>query len=239
VQILDDQDVDGYTPLHLAVKSAEQLRSTRPVRSLLIRGASRNVRDNRGQKPIDLVEEFEHGSLKLELFSLLKEPTGCSCLMLKTPLKLMRKSPTTSVFFICLYACVYTLLYLFVLPLYQDILWPIIVSVCGGLVFLFFVLAFLRDPGYLKKPKKVGFGELLEQFDAVSLCPDCEVIRTKRSRHCSICNRCVERFDHHCPWINNCVGANNHSYFLLFLISVFVSLVAVLACMIYRKYPSI
>lgn len=41
VDFLDDQDCDGYTPLHLAVKSVETLQSTRPVRSLLIRGASR------------------------------------------------------------------------------------------------------------------------------------------------------------------------------------------------------
>ena len=43
---LDDRDCDGYTALHLAVKSVEQLQSTRPVRSLLIRGSSRNVVDN-------------------------------------------------------------------------------------------------------------------------------------------------------------------------------------------------
>lgn len=65
-------------------------------------------------------------------------------------------------------------------------------------------------------------------FDPVLLCPDCEVIRTKRSRHCSICNRCVERFDHHCPWVNNCVGSGNHAYFLAFLLSVFVTLIIVM-----------
>ena len=42
---LDDQDCDGFTPLHLAVKSVESLQSTRPVRSLLIRGASRGMLD--------------------------------------------------------------------------------------------------------------------------------------------------------------------------------------------------
>jgi len=53
---LNDQDVEGYTPLHLAIKSVETLRSSRPVRSLLIRGASRNVKDNLGKKPIDLID---------------------------------------------------------------------------------------------------------------------------------------------------------------------------------------
>ena len=75
------------------------------------------------------------------------------------------------------------------------------------------------DPGYLKKPINVPFIKMLEEFDPVDLCPDCEVIRTEKSRHCSVCNRCVERFDHHCPWINNCVGTNNHGAFVSFLIS--------------------
>jgi hypothetical protein len=56
------------------------------------------------------------------------------------------------------------------------------------------------------------------------LCPDCETVRTSRSRHCAICNRCIERFDHHCPWINNCVGIHNHVYFYFFLFSTLATL---------------
>ena len=102
---------------------------------------------------------------------------------------------------------------------------------------IFFILSALTNPGYLKKPTNPTFlvilvlleiQELLQVFDPVLLCPDCEVIRTKRSRHCSICNRCVERFDHHCPWVNNCVGSGNHAYFLAFLLSVFVTLIIVM-----------
>ena len=42
------------------------------------------------------------------------------------------------------------------------------------------------------------------------------------SKHCKRCNRCVNEFDHHCAWLNNCVGKRNYKYFIMLLISVFI-----------------
>ena len=157
MQILDDQDVDGLTPLHLAVKSVETLGSTRPVRSLLIRGASRQVRDHKGQRPVDYALEFEPGVLRNELIGLLKEPKSCSCFMLKAPLKLMRKSPGTSLFFLGMLGGAFSILFIIVFPVYSGLGWPIAIGALGTLTFLFFLLSSLRDPGYLRKPKKASF----------------------------------------------------------------------------------
>ena len=52
--------------------------------------------------------------------------------------------------------------------------------------------------------------------DILRLCHTCRVVRPLRAKHCRICDRCVAQFDHHCPYIYNCVGLRNRGWFLLF-----------------------
>jgi len=74
-----------------------------------------------------------------------------------------------------------------------------------------------------------GCGEyltLLEKGDFKQVCVVCRARRRMRSHHCKECGRCVDRLDHHCPWIDNCVGLGNQRSFYCFILV----LLATLAC---------
>lgn len=53
--------------------------------------------------------------------------------------------------------------------------------------------------------------------NAVSLCKKCMSPKPPRTHHCSVCNACILKFDHHCPWLSNCVGFYNHRYFFMYM----------------------
>ncbi|KFO61100.1 Palmitoyltransferase ZDHHC15, partial [Corvus brachyrhynchos] len=51
----------------------------------------------------------------------------------------------------------------------------------------------------------------------IRFCDRCQLIKPDRCHHCSVCAMCVLKMDHHCPWVNNCIGFSNYKFFLLFL----------------------
>ncbi|XP_056456422.1 palmitoyltransferase ZDHHC2 isoform X2 [Gadus chalcogrammus] len=52
---------------------------------------------------------------------------------------------------------------------------------------------------------------------AIRFCDRCQLLKPDRCHHCSVCDKCILKMDHHCPWVNNCVGFSNYKYFMLFL----------------------
>ena len=98
------------------------------------------------------------------------------------------------------------------------------IATLGFLLFQVLVNYFccIRDgPGYATE-RADDVDPIQANGRAIRLCKKCGTVKPPRCHHCSICNRCVLGMDHHCPWMNSCIGRKNYKYFLRFLIFVWV-----------------
>jgi len=68
------------------------------------------------------------------------------------------------------------------------------------------------DPGYIEASRTeivqmiedLKSGRSLDRY-----CSTCWIRKPYRAKHCAECGKCVLRFDHHCPFTGNCIGAGN------------------------------
>lgn len=96
------------------------------------------------------------------------------------------------------------------------------------LIVLAIILSVL-NPGHELRDEKTNLHviitqELYEKYIPEYICPYCSLKKHKGTKHCQTCQKCVREYDHHCKWINNCVGQNNLKYFGAFLLILFMNL---------------
>uniref|UniRef100_A0A182SRW2 Palmitoyltransferase n=1 Tax=Anopheles maculatus TaxID=74869 RepID=A0A182SRW2_9DIPT len=103
----------------------------------------------------------------------------------------------------------------------------------NAVMWISWIIANRRDPGYIplnsdtyyRAIKQIPYFDKWKKRNVIlsRLCHSCRCLRPLRAKHCRICNRCVSYFDHHCPFIYNCVGLRNRMWFLLFVLSIAIN----------------
>ncbi|BES95086.1 unnamed protein product [Nesidiocoris tenuis] len=166
--------------------------------------------------------------------TIVKDPCGLICI------------PLT---YVAVFYADYVVVRWVILQTMHDSLWAPFHAVLFNTVIFLLLFAHLRamcsDPGAIPLPEtQMDFSDIhtdrlpcfprspessamLAQHEDWTVCTRCETYRPPRAHHCRICKRCIKRMDHHCPWINNCVGERNQKYFIQFL--VFVGVLSVYA----------
>lgn len=94
-----------------------------------------------------------------------------------------------------------------------------------------YAVAIIRDPGRVPnsfvpdiEDTNNSIQEVKRKSGDLRYCQKCSHYKPPRAHHCRVCRRCILRMDHHCIWINNCVGHTNYKIFFVFV------LYAVIAC---------
>ena len=106
------------------------------------------------------------------------------------------------------------------------------------------LLTSFSDPGILKKLIIQNDGKFRHQrsikvnhlgyIKKTKICKSCNIVKPFRSTHCGDCDNCVERFDHHCPWIGTCVAKRNYKYFYFFILSYNILCLYLIAFSVYQ-----
>ncbi|EPS74107.1 hypothetical protein M569_00641, partial [Genlisea aurea] len=228
------QDKEGCTPLHWAA-----IRGNLEACTVLVQAGKKEdlmVTDNTGMTPAQLASDKNHRQVAFFLGNsrkiLDKQCDNNSLFGRMSKLGLAPILWCTILLLLLVY--VHSVVIASNLPSLTTALaifaWTGVLLATSGLAL--FYRCSSKDPGYIRMnvhdPGNMKDDEPLLKIEMNNpallagnwsqLCATCKIVRPLRAKHCSTCDRCVEQFDHHCPWVSNCIGKKNKWDFFLFLI---------------------
>jgi palmitoyltransferase len=128
---------------------------------------------------------------------------------------------------------------IFATPTTMDVnlaFWSFVVLASAGVGLMYMKRVSVSDPGFVTAAmlKSLRRGSSASSADREvddrlnhselwagnwgQLCVTCKFVKPFGTKHCSMRDKCVARFDHYCPWMGNAIGKRNHRDFVIFLI---------------------
>ncbi|XP_069753306.1 palmitoyltransferase ZDHHC19-like isoform X2 [Narcine bancroftii] len=123
-----------------------------------------------------------------------------------------------------------------------SLLLPIITGILFLSCFTSFIITSFMDPGILQQGSDISRHQNLDpqvvkvngKVFYLKWCQVCQFYQPPRCSHCRLCNVCIEDFDHHCKWVNNCVGRRNYRFFFFFVFFLAIYMLTILgSCLMY------
>ncbi|THU73878.1 hypothetical protein C4D60_Mb04t27480 [Musa balbisiana] len=228
------QDKEGCTPLHWAA-----IRGNLEACTVLVQAGKKEdlmITDNTGLTPAQLASDKGHRQVAFFLGNARQVfDRRCDA---NSHLGKLSKLGLAPALWCIIIAMLFTYIHSVIAGSYNLKLTPIF-GLCAWLgvllatagLFMFYKCS-RKDPGFINR--NVRDTQSLRDDEPLlktelnhpallagnwsQLCATCKIVRPIRAKHCSTCDRCVEQFDHHCPWVSNCIGKKNKWDFFMFLV---------------------